>query len=302
VSLVAALSRTAVATLFVFASASAGTAQPAAPSAPPDDPQAGHVHEPEGGAQQGTQAPATASQELPPFIPRPTDDDRRAAFPDVEAHHAAHDRAINYFVLVDQFEWQSGRDTDKPLADLDVTGWVGRDRDRFWFRAEGTAADASVGEAEMHALYGRQFSRWWDVIAGLRQDVEPGPAQTWAAFGVQGLAPYWFEVEATSYVSTDGNVQARFQADYDLRLTNRWIVQPLARVDLAATADAERHVSAGVTSTEFGFRLRYLVKREIAPYVGVTWPRLYGDGAAHALATGATTSGARIVAGMRLWR
>ena len=297
----AALSCRALAILLVAASATA-TAQPATPSPGTSDPHAGHVHEPGAApAQQDTPAPASAQRELPPFIPRPTEEDRRAAFPDVEGH-AAHDRTINYFVLVDQFEWQTGRDDDAALVDLDVTGWVGRDRDRFWFRAEGNATDASVSDAEMHALYGRQFSRWWDVVAGLRQDMEPGPAQTWAALGVQGLAPYWFEVEATSYVSTDGNVQARFQADYDLRVTNRWIVQPLARVDLSATSDAERHVSAGVTSTEFGFRLRYLVKREIAPYVGVTWPRLYGEGASHALATGTTASGARIVAGVRLWR
>ena len=76
--------------------------------------------------------------------------------------------------------------------------------------------------------YGRQFSRWWDVVGGVRQDAGPGAAQTWAAFGVQGLAPYRFEVEATAYVSTEGTIQTRLEAEYDLRVTNRWIVRPLA--------------------------------------------------------------------------
>ena len=50
-------------------------------------------------------------------------------------------------------------------------------------------------EAEAHALYGRAIARWWDVVVGVRQDVRPGPARTWAAVGIQGLAPYWFEVD-----------------------------------------------------------------------------------------------------------
>lgn len=293
----------ATAMLLVLLSASAGTAQSQpASQAPPADPHAGHVHEPDAGAApKGAADPASTPAELPPFVARPTDEDRRAAFPDV-AGHAAHDRAVNYFLLFDQLEWQGSRDSDDPLLDLDVTGWIGRDRDRFWFRAEGNATDATVDEAEAHALYGRQFSRWWDIVAGMRQDLKPGPAQTWAALGVQGLAPYWFEVEATAYLSTDGNVQARFQADYDLRVTNRLIVQPLARIDLSATSDVGRSVSAGVTSTEFGFRARYLLRREMAPYAGITWPRSYGASATQAQAEGQTTRGARIVAGVRLWR
>jgi copper resistance protein B len=273
----------------VFAWPGAAHAQPAAGG---QDPHAGHVMEP-------PPTPARPAQvDLPPFIPRLTDEDRRAAFPDTEAHHAAHDKALNYFVLLDQFEWQGG---SVNAVNADTTGWFGRDRDRLWFRAEGDGESGRIGEAHVHALYGRQVSRWWDVVAGLRQDVRPGPAQTWAAFGVQGLAPYWFEVEATAYVSTSGQVQARLEAEYDLRLTNRWIVQPLVEAELSGTDDAQRQVGAGLARTDVGFRLRYLARREFAPYAGLTWTHRYGATAGYARARGEATKAARVVAGVRMW-
>ena len=121
------------------------------------------------------------SGELPAFIPRVTDEDRRAAFPDVEGH-TTHDNRWNYFSLFDQLEWQSN--AGGTGVNVDTKAWVGGDRNRFWFRAEGDGEDGRVGEAETHVLFGRQIARWWDLVAGVRQDFEPGPARTWAAFGV----------------------------------------------------------------------------------------------------------------------
>ena len=45
--------------------------------------------------------------------------------------HAVRDNAINYFMLFDQFEWQRGDSRDG--LSWDNKGWIGRDRDRFWF-------------------------------------------------------------------------------------------------------------------------------------------------------------------------
>ncbi len=248
------------------------------------DPHAGHT--------------PTPAAELPPFIPRLTDEDRQATFPDLGGH-TVHDRAINFFVLVDQIEWQRSG-TQAGLA-IDTKGWIGRDRDRFWFRTEGDSEGARVDEAQAHALYGRQISRWWDVVAGVRQDVRPGPAQTWLAIGLQGLAPYWFEVEATGYVGPGGRTQARFEVEYDLRLSQRLVVQPLAELELRGQADAARGLTAGLGATNFGLRLRYEVKREFAPYVGVMWGNTRGTTADIAEAAGNATGGARFVSGLRLW-
>jgi copper resistance protein B len=216
------------------------------------------------------------AQDLPPFIPPLNDDDRKAAFPDVEGH-AVHDRALHYYVL------------------------IGRDRDRIWFRAEGDSDEGRVGEAQAHVLYGRQFSRWWDIVGGIRQDFRPGQAQTWAAIGVQGLAPYWFDIEATAYVGASGRTHARFEVEYELLVTNRLIFQPLVEAEIFGTSDPERGVGAGVSTTDVGFRLRYEFRREVAPYVGVVWSNKWGKTAAFAEAAGEQTGGARLVTGVRLW-
>jgi copper resistance protein B len=225
------------------------------------------------------------AQTLPPFIPPLTDEDRKAAFPDVEGH-AVHDRALHYYVLLDQLEWQTV-DNGSGL-NLDGKGWIGRDRDRIWFRAEGDGEEGRVDEAQAHVLYARQFSRWWDIVGGIRQDFRPRPAQTWAAIGVQGLAPYWFEIEVTAYVGASGRTDARFEVEYELLLTNRLILQPLVEADIFGKSDPERGVGAGVSTTDTGFRLRYEFRREVAPYAGVVWSNKWGK-----------TGGARLVTGLR---
>ncbi|MGE3179401.1 MAG: copper resistance protein B [Vicinamibacterales bacterium] len=252
------------------------------------DPHAGH-HPPGDG-------PADAA--LPPFVPRLTDADRRAAFPEVHAH-AAHDNQVNYFVLFDQLEWQP-HDAGARFA-WDDRGWIGRDLDRVWFRTEGLAVDGGVDDAEAHLLYGRAIARWWDVVAGVRQDVRPGRAQTWGAVGIQGLAPYWFDLSATAYVGAGGRTALRLEADYELLLTNRLILKPLVELDLYGRADPERRIGAGLSSMDAGVRVRYEFRREFAPYVGITWRRTFGGTARFARENGEDVRSTGMVAGVRLW-
>jgi copper resistance protein B len=118
---------------------------------------------------------------------------------------------------------------------------------------------------------------------------------------VQGLAPYWFEVEATAYVGASGRTHARFEVEYELRLTNRLVLQPLLETEIFGKSDPERGVGAGLSTTDAGFRLRYEFKREVAPYIGVTWRNKWGQTADFAEAAGEETGGARFVTGVRLW-
>jgi copper resistance protein B len=238
-----------------------------------------------------------APSQLPAFIPPLTDEDRRVAFPDVGGH-TVHD-AINYFVLFDQLEWQAGGGVSS--LNWDTTGWVGRDLDRVWFRTEGEAEDGGVADAYADLLYGRAIARWWDVVAGVRQDVRPGPARTWAAVGIQGLAPYWFEVEATAYVGAGGRTHFRLEGQYELLLTNRMILQPVMDVEIYGKADPERSIGAGISTAEAGLRLRYEFRREFAPYLGVTWQRKFFGTADAARAAGEETGGVRLAVGLRFW-
>jgi copper resistance protein B len=213
--------------------------------------------------------------------------------------HAVHDEAIHTFVLFDQLEWQSGRAADG--VSWDARGWIGTDRDRVWLRTEGTSGGGRLETGDVHLLYGRAISPWWDVVAGVRQDVRPGPAQTWAAVGIQGLAPYRIEIEATGYVGAGGRTQLRLEAEYELLITNRLVLQPLVEVELFGKDDPARGIGAGLSSIDTGLRLRYEIRRELAPYVGVTWHHTYFGTADAADAAGAPSEGARAVVGLRFW-
>ncbi len=245
-------------------------------------------------------SPASSSgqETLPPGIPAITDADRAAAFPDVH-DHSVHDRAVNYSVLFDQLEWL--KTDSRHGASWDTKGWIGGDRNRFWFRTEGSAYKGDLDNSQTHLMYGRAIARWWEVVVGLRQDVRPGPAQTWAAVGLQGLAPYWFEVEATAYVGAAGRTHVRLESEYELLLTNRLVLQPLLEVEIYGKSDPDHRMGAGLSTADVGLRLRYAFRREIAPYVGVTWSRQFFETAEFAEADGRRTRGARLALGARVW-
>jgi copper resistance protein B len=243
------------------------------------------------------QKPAEAKQ-LPAGVPPLTDADRAAAFPKLNGQHSVHDDALHYYVLFDQLEWQRG--SGSTAGSWDSRGWIGRDVNRFWFRTEGEAEDG-LGEAQAHALFGRAIHRWWDVVVGLRQDFTPGPQRTWAAVGIQGLAPYWFEVEATAYVGQSGRTHVRVETEYELLFTNRLILQPLVELEIYGKSDPERGIGSGLSSGEAGLRLRYEFRREFAPYVGVTWTRKFFGTADFAEAAGEDTGGAQLALGIRVW-
>jgi copper resistance protein B len=238
---------------------------------------------------------APARGQEPPAV---TDADRAAAFPDVEGH-AAHDTALNYFVLFDQLEWQSLDGGDSGA--WDTKGWVGGDRNRLWFRTEGDVRDASFAATQTHVLFGRAIARWWDIVAGIRQDVRPGPAQTWAAVGIQGIAPYWFDVQATAYIGTSGRTHIRVETEYDLLLTNRLVLQPLLEAEIYGKSDLEHGFGAGLATLDLGVRLRYEIRREVAPYLGLAWSRKFFGTADLADAAGETPAGARLAIGIRTW-
>ena len=258
--------------------------KPAAKEAPATEDHSAHMA-------QGTEAP---KEPIPPL----TDADRAAAFPNLEGH-AVHDNGMNYFVLFDQFEWRPNENGGG--VNWDNKGWIGQDVNRMWFRTEGETSQSDVEHAEAHLFYGRAIARWWDLVAGIRQDFRPGPGRTYAAFGIQGLAPYWFEIEATGYVGEGGRTHARFEAEYELLLTNRFVAQPLVELELYSRSDPERGIGAGLSSAELGARFRYEIRRELAPYVGLTWDRKFGETRDLVRAAGGEPASVRLVVGLRAW-
>ena len=171
----------------------------------------------------------------PAPVPPITDDDRRAAFPDVDGH-TVHDGVMQYQVLFDQLEWQFIHGVHG--LRWDSRTWFGGDRNRLWVRSEGEALDGVIETAEAQVLFGRSIAPWWDVVAGVGFDVRPGPAHMWLAAGIQGLAPHWLDVQATGFVGPSGHTAARFEIETDLLVTNRLILQPLLELSVIGKVES----------------------------------------------------------------
>ncbi|MCA4961029.1 copper resistance protein B [Pseudomonas sp. Y24-6] len=231
-------------------------------------------------------------------IPPLTDADRAAVY-NAPGGHEVHDTAINSFFIFEKLEWQDA--DDGSALNWEAQGWIGGDVDRLWLRSEGERTNGKTEEAEVQALWGHSISPWWDLVGGVRQDFKPGDPQTWAAFGIQGLALYNFEAQATAYLGEGGQTAARLEGDYDILLTNKLILQPTAEFNFYGKNDPQRGVGSGLSESEVGLRLRYEIRPQFAPYVGVTWNRAYGRTADYAREEGEDNNEARLVLGVRVW-
>jgi copper resistance protein B len=184
----------------------------------------------------------------------------------------------------------------------DGEAWFGGDLHRFVLKSEGEGAwDHGVEDAEVQALYSRPVGLYTDLQVGLRHDFEPGPQRTYATVGFETLFPYWFEAEGALFLSDKGELLARLEGSYDFRLTQRLVIQPRAELNFAAEDIPSRGIGSGLSDAELGLRLRYEIKREFAPYVGVVWSRKVGDTARFARAHGEDVDDTRVVAGLRAW-
>lgn len=218
-----------------------------------------------------------------------------------EARHMnlmMHGDALNYFIQAERFE-QSDDDT----LQWDAQAWLGGDRDKLWFKTEGEydtqANTTEQGEAQL--LYSRAVSPFFDVQAGLRHLDAGSASRAYAVFGVQGLAPYWIELDAAAFLSEQGDFSARLEAEYDLRFTQKLLLQPSLELNYSFADDLALGVGQGMSAASFGLRLRYEVLREFAPYVGVEWTRAFGGTAALLRAAGDDAHETRVVAGLRFW-
>lgn len=201
-------------------------------------------------------------------------------------------------VLLDRLEW-SEIDGEAALS-WDAQAWYGGDYDRLWLKTEGESVEGDR-EGRVELLWDRTFSRWWSLQGGVRHDFGEGPSRTWAGFGVQGLAPYWFEVDAALYVGEEGRTAARFSTDYELLIAQRLILQPQLELNVYGKDDPRNGLGAGLADTQLGLRLRYEIRREFAPYVGVVWSHLYGQTADLARSAGHDDDEWQYVIGLRAW-
>jgi len=241
-------------------------------------------------------------QPSPAPLPSPTAEERAAAFPDLHGMDmSAHmdDDPLIGMLQFDQLEWQN--DGDAAGLGWNLRGWLGHVDNRLWLRSEGERRDGRTGHGDVELLWGHATGPWWDAMLGVRHDFGQGRPRDWAAFGVQGLAPYKFEVAATAYVGESGRLAARAEVEYELLLTNRLILQPKLEANFYGRDDPENGIGQGLSDAAFGLRLRYEFRREFTPYAGYVWSRSFGETADIAEKAGGRRSEGQWVAGLRFW-
>jgi len=210
------------------------------------------------------------------------------------------DNRIFTFFQAEQFEYRLSDGKDR--LKWDAQGWIGGDYNKLWLKTEGEKVfDGGVEEAEIQLLYSRIIHPFWDIQIGGRYDVRPQPQRGFGVIGVQGLAPYFFEVDAAAFVSDEGDVSARLKGEYELLLTQKLILQPSVELNFAAQEVEDLGIGSGLTDVELGLRLRYEFVREFAPYIGINWESTIGNTADFAREEGEDVDSLSFVAGVRFW-
>ncbi len=230
-------------------------------------------------------------------IPELTDEDRAAAFPHLHEGHA-HGSDLHWRVRLNRFEaWDADHGTGQAWSG---SAWIGGDVNRLRLKSSGERSGGRTDSTNAHALYSRSVTPWWDLVAGVKQEFRPD-SRTWGAIGVEGLAPYMFEISAMAYVGSGGQVQLKVEAEYEVLLTNRLILQPLVEATASLKNEPEAGIGSGIGKLEGGLRLRYEINRRFAPYVGIAHERAMGNTVDIARTNGSHLRDTRVVAGVRFW-
>lgn len=202
-------------------------------------------------------------------------------------------------LMIDQLEL---RDTggDNPRV-LEAGVWSGRDLQKIWLKADLERVGGHTEEAGLQALYSHAIAPYWDLQVGVRKDFRPDPKRSWAVLGLQGLAPYFFEVDAALFVGESGRTGLRVSAEYELLFTQQLILSPELEFDAYGQNDADHGTGSGLSDVQAGLRLRYEMRREFAPYVGLNWNRKYGNAADYARQEREPVHDSQFVIGIRAW-
>ena len=236
----------------------------------------------------------------PPSDARDPDYSAGAQYPpDHGIDMAMDDNARIGMLLVDQLEAFHGMHGSG--QQWDIEGRYGNDYDKLWLRTEGERSGGRLEDASVEAFWNHAVAPFWSTQLGVRSDVGEGPGRQWAAFGLQGLAPYWFELEATGYVGPSGRTAVRLRAEYELLFTQRLVLQPQFEANAYGKADPARRLGSGLADASFGLRLRYEFHRQFAPYVGIDLVRRFGRTADLVRAEGEHAFDPQLVAGVRIW-
>jgi len=202
-------------------------------------------------------------------------------------------------LMIDQLEIRDAEPDNQFILEAEL--WIGKDLNKFWIKTEVEQVGGNAEEVELQLLYSRAIAPFWDFQVGLRRDFKPKPTRDWFAIGFKGLAPYYFEIDTALFFGEDNQTALRLEAEYEMLFTQKLILSPEVEANFFSKTDTETEVGSGLSDLSFGLRLRYEIKREFAPYIGVYWSKKYGGTADFARAAGVKTSDTQFVIGIRAW-
>lgn len=212
------------------------------------------------------------------------------------AAHLHGNRTYSFTQAQIDYSRQSGND----VVNWDAEGWIGGDNNKFWWKTEGEQNGPGLEQAEVQALYSRNVWTFFDVQGGVRTDIEPD-RRGYAVIGLQGLAPQLLETELHAFLGFKGDVSIRFKQSFDVRLSNRFVLQPQLETDLYLTDVPERRIGSGFSSIETGVQARYELSRKFSPTLAIIYESKLGDTARLAREDGEDTGGWSIRGGVRFW-
>jgi copper resistance protein B len=270
-----------------------------APAAPAQEHQHHHDMPPPAAPQSASTEPTQSEQEHVPPDPPTSQDDHPMSYREMARQMEMDDTSATGKLLFDRLEW---RDTHAGNAFAwNAEAWYGNDAHKLWLKTEGERENGATTTARTELLWDRPFARWWNLQAGVRHDSASGDSRDWAAAGVQGIAPGFFDIEATAYIGDSGRTAARLSAERDLLLTQRLILQPEAEINLYGKDDPANQIGAGLSDLEVALRLRYELRREFSTYAGIVWARRFGKTADLVQAAGEASGDLQALAGFRIW-
>lgn len=212
---------------------------------------------------------------------------------------AKEDDPLLYMFKADQLEVRDGDEGN--FAVFEGSLWIGKDLNKLWIKSEIEADEDETEGSEWQLLYSRAIDPNWDFQVGLRTDVKPEPERNWLALGFYGVSPYWFEIDTALFIEEDDQVNLRLEAEYEIMLTQKWVLAPEIEVNWYSDDDDELGIASGLAELEAGIRLRYEFTRQFAPYIGINYESLLGDTKDLADDNDEESSDTQLVAGLRFW-
>ncbi|WP_133011316.1 copper resistance protein B [Marinomonas flavescens] len=210
----------------------------------------------------------------------------------------AQDDPLLTSVMIDQLEKgvQSGDATR-----VSAQAWLGYDLNKLWLKVDSEYTNSDEQDLEIQALYSHAIAPYWNVQMGVRQDTKPTPTRHWAVLGVQGLAPYFFDIDAALFVGEEGRTALRLSVEQDWLITQRLILTPEFEINAYSKKDETINIGSGLSDISAGLRLRYEITRKFAPYIGLDWSQKLGNTADLVRSDGESTGDTQFVVGVKAW-